>query len=271
MALLWRSLNCGGNSVIKVVFFDVDGTLVSHTQKAVPAGTRAALEALKRSGIRCVMATGRPAQELPNLPVADIAFDGYITLNGQTCYDREMNLLASNPIKGAGMERITKMFREKERPMALVDLRGMYINFENEFVRRAMADVSTAVPEIRAYDGADIFQAVIFAERDADAAVAAMLPDCQITRWSSSGIDILPGDGGQVSGIRRYLDHHGIAPEEAMAFGDGDNDKEMLEFVGIGVAMGNGVDTAKEEADYITAHVDDDGVAKALRHFRLIN
>ena len=98
-----------------------------------------------------------------------------------------------------------------------------------------------------------------------------MLPDCQITRWSSSGIDILPGDGGKVSGIRRYLDHHGIAPEEAMAFGDEDNDKEMLEFVGIGVAMGNAVDTAKEKADYITAHVDDDGVAKALRHFGLIN
>lgn len=257
--------------MIKVVFFDVDGTLVSHTQKAVPAGTRAAVEELKRSGIRCVMATGRPPQELPNLPVADIAFDGYITLNGQTCYDWEMNLLASNPIKGAGMERLAKMFREKEQPMALVDLRGMYINFENEFVRRAMADVSTAVPEIREYDGADIFQAVIFAERDADASVAAMLPDCQITRWNPKGLDVLPGNGGKVAGIRQYLEHHGIAAEEAMAFGDGDNDKEMLEFVGIGVAMGNAVDTAKEKADYITAHVDDDGVAKALRHFGLIN
>ena len=134
--------------MVKVIFFDVDGTLVSHTQKAVPESTRAALDALKRSGIRCVMATGRPAQELPNLPVADIAFDGYITLNGQTCYDRDMNLIASNPITGPSMERLAKMFRENERPTALVDLRGMYINYEDEFVRSAMADVSTVVPEI---------------------------------------------------------------------------------------------------------------------------
>ena len=256
--------------MVKVIFFDVDGTLVSHTQKAVPESTRAALDALKCSGIRCVMATGRPAQELPNLPVADIAFDGYITLNGQTCYDRDMNLIASNPITGPGMERLAKMFRENERPTALVDLRGMYINYEDEFVRSAMADVSTAVPEIRDYDGADIFQAVIFAECDEDATIARMLPGCQITRWNPKGIDILPGGGGKVAGIRQYLEHHGIAPDEAMAFGDGDNDKEMLEFVGVGVAMGNAVETAKEKADYITVHVDDDGIAKALRHFGLI-
>ena len=64
--------------MIKAIFFDVDGTLVSHTQKCVPAGTRAALAALKARGIQCVVATGRPAQELPNLPVAGIPFDGYI-------------------------------------------------------------------------------------------------------------------------------------------------------------------------------------------------
>ena len=261
----------GGNSVIKVIFFDVDGTLVSHTQKAVPESARAALQTLRENGIRCVMATGRPVQELPNLPVADIAFDGYITLNGQTCYDRNKNLIASNPITGPGMERLARMFRENERPTALVDMQGMYINFEDDFVRSAMADVSTAVPEIREYDGADIFQAVIFAECDEDATIAEMLPGCQITRWNPKGIDILPGNGGKVAGIRQYLEHHGIAPEEAMAFGDGDNDKEMLEFVGIGVAMGNAVDTAKEKADYITDHVDDDGVAKALQHFGLIN
>ena len=256
--------------MIKVIFFDVDGTLVSHTQKAVPESARAALQELREKGIRCVMATGRPLQELPNLPVADMAFDGYITLNGQTCYDRNKTLIASNPITGPGMERLAQMFRENERPTALVDLRGMYINYENDFVRRAMADVSTAVPEIRAYDGAAIFQAVIFVESSEDAEIAEQLQGCQITRWNPKGIDVLPGNGGKVAGIRQYLEHHGIAPEEAMAFGDGDNDKEMLEYVGIGVAMGNAMETARAKADYITAHVDEDGIAKALRHFGLI-
>lgn len=257
--------------MIKAIFFDVDGTLVSHRQKSVPEGTRAALEALKQRGIQCVMATGRPVQELPNLPVADIAFDGYITLNGQTCYDRDKNLIASNPITGAGMERLARMFRENEWPTALVDRRGMYINYADQLVHRAMADVSTAVPEIRAYDGSEIYQAVIFVERDEDDAIAKLVPNCKITRWNPRGIDVLPGDGGKVSGIRKYLEYNGIDRSEIMAFGDGDNDREMLAFAGIGVAMGNAEPAVKDAADYVTDSVDDDGIAKALRHFGLID
>ena len=54
------------------------------------------------------------------------------------------------------------------------------------------------------------------------------------------------------------------------AFGDGENDVEMLSFAGIGVAMGNAVDVTKACADYVTDHIDCDGVEKALRHFGLI-
>ena len=56
-----------------------------------------------------------------------------------------------------------------------------------------------------------------------------------------------------------------------MAFGDGENDMEMLRYVGIGVAMGNASDAVKAAADYVTDTVDDDGIEKALRHFGLID
>ena len=62
----------------------------------------------------------------------------------------------------------------------------------------------------------------------------------------------------------------GIKAEETIAFGDAENDLEMLKFAGIGVAMGNGEEQVKAQADYVTADVDDDGIAKALRHFGLI-
>jgi len=63
---------------------------------------------------------------------------------------------------------------------------------------------------------------------------------------------------------------NGLKPEEIIAFGDGENDIEMLSFAGIGVCMGNGVEGAKKTADYITADIDDGGIAKALMHFGLI-
>ena len=56
-----------------------------------------------------------------------------------------------------------------------------------------------------------------------------------------------------------------------MAFGDGENDIDMLHYAGIGVAMGNASDLVKSNADYVTADIDDDGIEKALKHFGIID
>ena len=61
------------------------------------------------------------------------------------------------------------------------------------------------------------------------------------------------------------IDHTNV-----MCFGDGENDIEMLEFAGIGVAMGNAEGEVKAVADYVTTDIDEDGVANALKHFGLI-
>ena len=55
-----------------------------------------------------------------------------------------------------------------------------------------------------------------------------------------------------------------------MSFGDGENDIEMLEFTNIGIAMGNSDDVVKKSADYVTASVDEEGIEKALEHYKVI-
>ena len=55
-----------------------------------------------------------------------------------------------------------------------------------------------------------------------------------------------------------------------MAFGDGGNDTSMIRTAGIGIAMGNALETLKQVADYTTTSVDENGVLNALRHFKLI-
>ena len=76
--------------------------------------------------------------------------------------------------------------------------------------------------------------------------------------------------GGKSAGMQIFLDKYGFNRSESMAFGDGENDKEMLEYAGIGVAMGNAKDSVKAVADYVTDSVDDNGIENALRHFGLI-
>ena len=69
---------------------------------------------------------------------------------------------------------------------------------------------------------------------------------------------------------RRYRRDLPLANGETMAFGDGQNDIEMLRHAGIGVVMGNAAEEVQAAADYVTASVDEDGVSRALRHFGLI-
>ena len=69
---------------IKAVFFDVDGTLLSHTLNDVPASTRRAIDKLRSRGILTVVATGRHMEEFNKLPVSSLPFDGYLMLNGSS-------------------------------------------------------------------------------------------------------------------------------------------------------------------------------------------
>ena len=256
--------------MIKVIFFDVDGTLVSHKDTTVSPSTRAALAALEQTGIRRVLATGRHSSELVNLPVRDIAFDGAVTLNGQLCLDRDGTVFFDNPITGAEKEHLLALFEQKALPLLLVERDAMYINFVDERVRLAQEAISTPIPPIGVYTGNPIYQVIAYVGPQDEALLRAQLPGCRITRWNPQGIDIIAATGGNVAGIEAYLSRSGIDRSETMAFGDGENDAEMLSFVQLGVAMGNAKDAAKRSADYVTAGVDEDGIAKALEHFGLL-
>jgi len=91
-----------------------------------------------------------------------------------------------------------------------------------------------------------------------------------VTHWHPDGWDVIAKGGGKQTAIRRYLAENGLTPEEAIAFGDGENDIGMLKLAGIGVAMGNAEGIVKEAADYVTTDIDDNGIENALKHFGLI-
>lgn len=256
--------------MIQAIFFDVDGTLVSHNQNAVPQSARRALQLLQEAGIRRVLATGRHMLELQNLPVKDIPFDGYITLNGQLCLDDRGQVFSGNPITGKDKEEILRIFQEKELPMVLVEKDAMYLNYVNRQVEIAQKAVSSPIPPLGEYTGNDFYLAVGFLDKAAEPSLSQQLPGCTITRWNEFAVDIISNEGGKTVGIQRYLEQNHIPLENTMAFGDGENDAGMLCLVGTGIAMGNGDPCTKEAADYITTSVDEDGIEKALQHYHLI-
>ena len=80
--------------MIKAIFFDVDGTLLSHRTGRISPHTRACIRALRAGGTLVFLSTGRHILELRSLPVGEMAFDGYITLNGQLCLDSSQRQLS---------------------------------------------------------------------------------------------------------------------------------------------------------------------------------
>ena len=256
--------------MIKAIFFDVDGTLVSHAKKEVCTSARKALKKLREQGIKCIMCTGRHILEIDELPARDVEFDAYITLVGQLSLDKERKPFAAYPFSEEAALRFVKLFDEMRYPMQLVEEDGMYINFINRRVEEVQAEISTSLPPLGSYTGNKFYQVVCYVDPAEEAEIGKLLQDCYVTRWNKRAIDILPGGGGKALGMGEYLNREGIDRSETMAFGDGENDADMLEFAGIGVAMGNAADKAKAAADYVTDHIDNDGVEKALIHFGLI-
>lgn len=255
--------------MIKAAFFDVDGTLLSFKTHRVPASTERALEAMRERGIKTVISTGRPVYQMPEFLLD--GFDAYITLSGQYCFDAD-GVYRSQPIDDADVRAVVEQ----------VDA-GVYDSlcmqgedsFVNEFSPRVLAAAKNAGLTYRKDDfhkafDAPVYQFCAFVPPEDDHIVHEVTSNIITTRWCDIFCDIVPAAGGKDFGVRATLERMGIAPEEAIAFGDGENDLSMFGAVGTSVAMGNAWGGTKDAATFVTTDVDHDGVWNACEHFDLI-
>lgn len=257
--------------MVKAIFFDVDGTLLSIGSGKIPQSTLESLKKLKEKGIKIVLATGRHTNEIKQLPLDGLTFDCYLSLNGQLGVDASLDTIFGTPIGEKAKEELLEIYRRREISLILTMEKEQCINFISDLAADVMKDIGIDVPVRPDMVPGDIYQATTFYKAENAGWFHSNCPtSCKITRWGEGAVDILAEDGGKVSGIRKYIDSLGIDREEIMAFGDAENDIEMLKFAGVGVAMGNASEEAKAAADYVTAAVEEDGIEKALRHFNLI-
>lgn len=263
--------------MVKAIFFDVDGTLLSHETHRVPDSTVRALEALRDKGILTFLATGRHISMLRELlPMEDLRFEGFVSLNGQYCCN-DQGVIYHCPMPKEDVAALLDCLKENPHPCILIEEEQMYINFNNAYVERVQAAIRAEMPIIgdmnRGYTE-PIYQALLYIS-DEDFAQLPPMPGIRFSHWrlggpDLSGADLYPASGGKAVGIAKVLEHYGIDKEDTMAFGDGQNDVDMFGAVGTAVAMANGCDEAKNAADYITDEVDADGIWNALKHFGIL-
>lgn len=260
--------------MIRAVFFDVDGTLVSFKTHRVPQTTLEAIKRLQEKGIKVFVATGRhPSILSEGNNVCEIEFDGFVTLNGQYCFTKSKEVIYENNICKEDIKSLLEFMKENRFPCAFVEDRDTYINYIDDVVENLLVSVNVPLPPVeditRAIYG-KVFQLNPYIPVEFQDKLMSVLPNCEATRWSPAFIDVIPAGGGKHVAIEKIMEYYGYSKDEIMAFGDGGNDKTMLMTAGIGVAMGNANEDVKEIADYITTSVDEDGVLNALKHFEII-
>lgn len=258
--------------MVKAVFFDIDGTLVSFRTHRVPASAIHALNALRSRGILTFIASGRHFLSINNL--GTLQFDGYITLNGGYCLDGNRQTIYKRSILPEDIQSLVKyMETDGSFPCIFVHEQALYLNYGNEKTREVFEMLNFPQPPVKSLQEAasgEIFQLVAFFPLEKEKEIMQQMPHCEATRWNPLFSDVIPAGSSKQVGMDKILEHYGIRPEETMAFGDGGNDIAMLRHAHIGIAMGNARDSVRQAADYVTSSVDEDGISRALRHFGLL-
>lgn len=272
----------------KVVFFDIDGTLVSK-QNHVPESTKRAIKELKKRDILPVIATGRAPLLLQEVK-EKLEIDSFISMNGQFVVLNGKPIFA-NPLSKEVVTRLTDEAAQRNNGVMLCGSQDVYTNsfislakrssvlsllkgltkfipgkIQIKLLRRAMKKP----PEPEEYAGKDIYQVILEANPGEEAHFEEAFPELAFTRSNDFSLDVISQGVSKAVGIQKFIEAIGVKREDTYAFGDSLNDVEMMQYVGTGVAMGNGLPEVKEASDMITDEVSEDGIEKGLKKLGLI-
>ena len=256
----------------KVIFFDIDGTLVSFKTHSIPASTKTAIHQLKRKGIKVIISTGRAFRNIDNLE--DMEFDGYITANGSCCIDSKGEIITQYLLSKESLGKLALFLEENPFPCTFMTNIGNYINQTNDLTRSVYQLVNLPTPPIKPVHEIikhDVFQLSAFIDREQEAELLThILRDCDSSRWHTSFSDFNVKNCNKAKGMDVFLNHFDIDRTHTMVFGDGGNDISILKHAAIGIAMGNANDAVKAATNYVTDSVDEDGISNALKYFNVL-
>ncbi len=246
---------------IKIAFFDIDGTLVNMETKVMTQETRDTLLALQKNGIKICLATGRGPSFILEF---GIDFDAYITFNGSYCFDSG-GVLFECPMTQEDVNTLISNAKAIHRPVSIAT-RNSYLasGFDtdlNDYFMISNHPLKIGnVEEIIAKE--KVYQLMLGCRVKDYEILMRGVKNAKIAAWWNRAVDIIPQSGGKGTAVEAVLKAYEFTADEAIAFGDGDNDVDMIQTVGIGVAMGNASPKLKSIANYICAPVAEEGIRR---------
>ncbi len=274
----------------KLVFFDIDGTLWDWGW-IIPQSAKEAITRLKENGHIPIICSGRAKGNIRDKQLLSLGFGGmiascggYIEIDGKVLHEQY--------IPAQTVRKIVGLSYKYNVPIVLEGAKKHWISekgFEKDgFVDLMYQNLGDDAVTIKGYTpdmNATKFSGDVTVMSDYDSfknelkgefqfirhelPKAIERPDKDLSEILAVFEAVIPGTC-KSEGIKKVCEHFGTSPKDAFALGDSANDIDMIKSVGTGIAMGNGSDSIKAVADYITDEVNCDGVYNALKHFGLI-
>lgn len=269
-------------SKVRLIALDLDGTTLDSSKQVSEKNRNAIINAVK-NGVHVCIASGRAFDTLPSVVTEIPGIEYAITSNGAAVYEiRDKKCLRSYKLTAESVKTILEL--TKDMPVtyeAFIEGRAYagseYIHNPVKFgaTKEAIHYIQTTRTLIDDITGfirqhVDELDSMDIIVKDADMkekvcdAIYKETQDVYITSSVKQLVEISYKDAGKKSGVKFLADRLGVSKEEIAAFGDADNDKDMIEYAGYGIAVANASISLKEKADYITLSNDEDGIAYAF-------
>lgn len=262
-----------------IVFLDIDGTLLDSRHQVMPC-THDHLNVLSQRGVPIVLCSARPPEGV-NLVARQVGLQGPVACyNGGLIFDGNSAILRDVGIDVRQAMEFRKFVAERFPDLVVsAYLYNVWLAEEPQHpLVEQEAEISGCTPlqgslEQAASVAPHIHKLLCMGDamriRALQKEVLAQFPQLMALRSKATYLEILPRESTKSSAAQVLLSHYGLSEKQAVAFGDSDVDMDMLQYCGLGVAMGNAPRAVKEAADYVTASNDEEGVFIALNSLRL--
>lgn len=258
--------------------FDIDDTLVPFRAAELPPSTKEAISLARQNGHSLFLATGRSKVYILPWIIEEVQPRAITSCNGMMQYTPEGDILSLHRFDEESFLGVVNDCLQSDIAFACKFPQGMavYNRYERfcDFylvggATRAGLKDDTLLRSTHEEWGMPLD---LFMHGDLETIFSFMkkYPSLQTVKARSQAAEAYPASFNKATGVREMLESCGFRLEEAICFGDSQNDREMLKEAGIGVAMGNASDEVKACADYVTSDVKEDGIYNAFRHLELI-
>ncbi len=261
----------------KMIVLDIDDTLLT-TEHIISPKTKAKLIEVQKDGVQVVLCSGRPSVGM--IPLAkELEVDKYggyvISYNGANIVDIESNsVIYENNLNVEQIHRLFDLSKEVgvgihtySETSIVAEKEYKYTKFESELVWMPIETVD----RFKEVVNRPVVKAIMVDEPDVlksiESKVLPYTKDLSVTYSKPFFLEFMNNAVNKGLSLKYLCDKIGVKQSEVIAFGDSHNDLAMIEYAGMGVAMGNSVNEVKAMANFITKTNNEDGIAFALEKF----